>query len=358
MSADAIGAKPNRELIFDFLRSILMLFVFLHHFYLSFPNNIDYIAHLNPFAELFVGLAGFMVGLVYLYRNKDVYLIKRGVKILLAFYIVALPEAAIKAYAEDSSSGHVLHTIGNVFLMLEDPTTINILRFYGVIFILLPIILFFYRRAPIPTLIFSVCTFLTSTLLYYSSPDTPGFFVSQTLMLLLQWQMFFIIGLRIGDLYKTKKLNLSKLIKVLVIAGPLALLVQWLWFQQDIAKFPYSFGKMFGIVYLAPIVVFSVSYLYAKVKGSRADSFIRVVGRNSLSAFVLSECIRILLIKVPVSMFSIRYSGWSSLGYAIFLSLVLICIMWGYERFKKFRKAFIAKTFGVPASEKKQLSVN
>ncbi|KIL35411.1 hypothetical protein SD71_14010 [Cohnella kolymensis] len=335
----------NREFIFDFFRSVLMITVFIFHFYKSFPGNFDYAVYSNPLAELFVGLAGFMVGMIYLHRNKDSSLLKRGLKILLAFYIIALPEAALKAYAIDPSISHVLDTLLNVLIMNEDPTAINILRFYGLMFILLPIILYLYRRFRVPTLVASTVLFFGSTLVYTLSeaPIVHSFFVTQTVLLLLQWQLFFVTGLVLGHLYKVKKLHISRIKKLpLVITGALALFVQLIWFRHDITKFPYTFGKLLGMVYLAPIGIYLIYFTYSKIKGRSLDAFVRVVGRNSLVAFVLSELLRITLIKIPVEMLPIPYSELSSFVYAVFLAFVLIWIMWGYETVKTAKKA--AKT--------------
>lgn len=163
LSMSLINKESKREHIFDFLRSGFMLFAFLHHFYLTIPGNFDYIESFNPFAELFVGLAGFMVGMIYLSRDKDLYLIRRGFKILLAFYIVAIPFTIAKTILIDKSSQPVYEIFFNVLFMLEDPTAIFILRFYGLIFIMLPVILWVYRRLQSATLILSFFIFFKSS---------------------------------------------------------------------------------------------------------------------------------------------------------------------------------------------------
>src|SRR5689334_16311028 len=54
--------SKRREVLIDFYRSCSMLFVFYHHTMAVFPGNVDLFAKFNPFAELFIGISGFMVG--------------------------------------------------------------------------------------------------------------------------------------------------------------------------------------------------------------------------------------------------------------------------------------------------------
>ncbi|MFS0822752.1 OpgC domain-containing protein [Bacillus sp. 1P02SD] len=330
--------NSKRENIFDFLRSIFMLFVFLRHFYLTIPGNYDYMQYLSPFAELFVGLAGFMVGMIYLYRNNDYYLLKRGLKILLVFYIVAIPFTIGKSIFLDQSNQPVSEIILKVILMMEDPTAINILRFYGLIFLMLPIILWFYRKVQKTTIISSIFIFFLSSILYYSqSSKESSFFISQTLMMLVQWQLFFVIGIKLGDLYKTNEFKklLPSMTRIYFVLAPLALIIHLTWFSESIVKFPYTYGKLLNTFYLAPIYVFILCFIYQKAKGSYIDKFIRVVGRNSLFAFILSEIIRIGVIKLPITIFSIQLSEFSSFVIAIITSFILIYVIYLYEYIKK-----------------------
>lgn len=336
----SIHKKKGREHIFDFLRSGFMLFAFLHHFFLTIPGNIDYIENLNPFAELFVGLAGFMVGMIYLHRNKDLYLLKRGMKILLAFYIVAIPFTISKSLFIDKSNQPVQDILFNVIFMLEDPTAIFILRFYGLIFIMLPIILWIYRRLQIATLIISLLIFFISSIIYYQNSYQDNFFVTQTLMMLLQWQLFFVIGLKLGDLYKNNQLKqyIPTFRNCYLVLAPICLIIHIIWFKDTLYKFPYSYGKLLNSIYLVPLYLYIFCLIYNKIKGRFADKFIRVIGRNSLVAFVLSEVIRILFIKMPVTVLNIKLNEISSFFIALIMSILLIGIMWGYEHIKKSKK--------------------
>ena len=59
----------HREVLLDFYRSCSMLFVFYHHIISVFPDWVDFFKAFNPFAEIFVLISGFMVGMVYLHRE-------------------------------------------------------------------------------------------------------------------------------------------------------------------------------------------------------------------------------------------------------------------------------------------------
>src|SRR5690349_2143085 len=89
---DVAGSK-RREALIDFYRSCSMLFVFYHHTANVFPNSVDLFPKFNPFAELFIAISGFMVGLVYLHRDGYRPLVVRGLKILAAYFVVSVPVA-------------------------------------------------------------------------------------------------------------------------------------------------------------------------------------------------------------------------------------------------------------------------
>jgi hypothetical protein len=326
-----VKSNSKREPLFDYLRSLCMLFVFVHHFYLTFPGTKDYLVYLNPFAELFVGLAGFMVGMVYLHRNKNLYLVKRGFKILFTYYVVALPIGMVMSQIGDYRQP-IVETIVRTITFQEATTMITILIFYGIIFILLPVILHLYRLNNKLVLFSSILLFVLSTIIYnILNIDKHNFFITYTVMILLQWQMFFIIGLLIGDQYKKGAFQFNKFKPFLIIFGILALTVQLVWFRSIPIKAPYSIEKFLGLVYLAPLYLYVFTMFYKKIKNGRLDQFIRVVGRNSLVAFVLSEILRYGIYAVFVVFGLFRMNDLFVFVFSILLSIILILILKLYE---------------------------
>ncbi|WHY96086.1 acyltransferase family protein [Peribacillus simplex] len=336
--------QTKRDPLFDYLRSICMAFVFLHHFYLTIPGMVDYAEYLNPFAEFFVGIAGFMVGFVYLNRNKDLQLLKRGIKILIAYYVVAIPiEIVISLVGVKEAS--LVGTIVNVVTFQQENNWVEILIFYGILFVLLPVILPIYRKNKSMVLVFSILLFLTSTIVS-NLLNITNFFVNNTLMMFLQWQMFFVIGLKIGDLYKNKLFNPNKILKIITPIGVIALVIQWLWFHPEpLIKSPYSFEKLLNTLYLAPIYLFVLIHLYKiKMENSQFDRFIRVLGRNSLVAFIFSEYLRIALSGF-FSFYDLKIGQFYALVLSLVLSFILILVLSEYEKLKISVKVIPLKPF-------------
>src|SRR5436853_3812859 len=79
ISLDVAGSN-RREVLIDFYRSCSMLFVFYHHTTTVFPDGVDLFPKFNPFAELFISISGFMVGMVYLHKESYRPLAVRGLK--------------------------------------------------------------------------------------------------------------------------------------------------------------------------------------------------------------------------------------------------------------------------------------
>jgi hypothetical protein len=337
--------KSNREPLFDYLRSIFMLFVFIHHFYLSFPNTNDYVKYFNPFAELFVGLAGFMVGFIYLHRQKDKSLIKRGIKIIIAYYVSAIPINLIASFSGNETMS-IFQSLLNVLLFREYVSWVGILKFYGVIFIILPLILTGYRKSPILAMLSSIFLFIVSTLAQelYQFTDI---FVTKTLITTMQWQLFFVIGLRLGDLYKTRRIKINSMYLTSVILVIIGLILQFTVandFSKD--KYPYNLSKLFNTMYLAPLYLLTFKYFYKWIVDKKFDNLVRVVGRNSLIAFVLSEFIRYFFIWGPTRYFDIKISELLATLLSILFALLLIFILKIYEENKDtFKLSIVKKRF-------------
>lgn len=320
----------KREPFYDFLKSIFMIFVFFHHFYLtlnlgSYEN--DYFKYFNPFAELFVGLAGFMIGYVFLYRNKDPHYFQRGLKILGSYYLVAVPIAFVVAIVQGE---YLLGYLLNVFLLNQNITYVGILKFYGVLFLLLPFILILYKKSIRLTLLLSLVVFTVSTW-GFNQFDFQMPFLTYTFITVLQWQLFFVVGIWIGDLHKRKKINYPSVFKWSLLTSALALFVQikFVGGMPD-EKVPYHFSKILNTVYLVPVYLYFFRWVYGRLKDTFMDRTIRTIGRNSLKAFVLSEFIRFFVLEFPVQILNIELNVLEdnviSIGFAVLLVFVIAAL--------------------------------
>ncbi|WP_175616041.1 OpgC domain-containing protein [Piscibacillus halophilus] len=293
----------QRNTFIDFARSLFMLFVFLHHFYLTFPLLIDYVAYINPFAELFVLLSGFMVGWIYFYRHEDKKLVKKGVEIIGAYLIVAIP---IQIFASlFINKGNLLLDTLNVVLLNTSNTFIEILKFYGLMFLLLPLVFKVYRFNKKLTIVLSVTVF-TAALNIHGLNFIPVW--GEPLKLMMIYQLYFIIGLLVGDLYKQDKANMQKVIKMAIILGYFAFAFHIIGFFNVEKGENYSVVKFFNTVYLVPIYLYLFYKIHEKIKDGKIESTILIIGRNSLAAFVISEYMRFWLVAVPynISLFSMN----------------------------------------------------
>lgn len=321
----------KREPFYDFLKSVFMLFVFFHHFYLTLNHGRyenDYFKYLNPFAELFVGLAGFMIGFVFLHRQKDLHFIQRGFKILQSYFVVAVPIGFVLVTAAGES---FLVSLFNILLLNANITYIGILKFYGVLFLVLPLILVMYRKSIKGTLFLSISIFAVTTWIYgqytFNSP-----FMTYTFVMVLQWQLFFIVGILIGDLKKRNKVNFNVVFKWSVIIGIMALVAQLKLFNgMPDEKVPYHIPKLLNTVYLVPIYLYFFKWVYEKLKGTSFDRTIQTVGRNSLKAFVISEFIRFFVIALPVEILNIEVNVIQSTMISVVMAVLLMLLIAGLD---------------------------
>jgi hypothetical protein len=333
--------QKSREHLFDFYRSAFMLFVFFHHVYLRI-NAVDFAERFNPFAELFVGLSGFMVGFVYLHRPSYAPLVKRGGAILAAYYLLSLPISIVTAMISRTHREPVVDAVLKCVFMLEDFTAIGILRFYGLMFILLPVILVCYKYCRrlsiyISSFVFIIVTFIYQSTLY----KYDNFFVNNTVLVILQWQLFFVFGLFLGDEYRNKTVSTNqwKVFMCSLIAMGIALNYS-VYDVMSYDKTPYTFGKFINLMWSAPIVVFLLYHLYHYLKGGGIDRYVRVVGRNSLISFLVSEVV-VQLIRLLLY-FNMERFHWEMSSLLPLLSglvaiLIITLVMWIYQHFVRGR---------------------
>jgi peptidoglycan/LPS O-acetylase OafA/YrhL len=283
----------QREVLLDFYRSCAMLFVFYHHTVTIFPGFDDIFRRFNPFAEIFVLISGFMVGMIYLYRpGYAAAVLDRSKRIFAAYFLVALP-VAIGAALIGKKQEPVLGAILSVLTFRSDPTAIGILKFYGFMFALLPIILPLYRMNRWAALVVSAGIFVATTFVVHVIPPVDGDPLWSLLLVLPQWQFFFMTGIFLGDLHRAGRLIGSRFyigLGCIFIVG-LAIDLSC-GFPSNPEKWPYTFEKFANLLWTLPLVLAILFAVYARIKNSLWTSFILNVGRNSLIAFLLSEIVR------------------------------------------------------------------
>lgn len=136
----------RREEFIDFCRSFAMIFVFYHHMPVAFPRPHDFFFLFNPFAELFVGLSGFVAGMVYLHKVGNSHLFDRAIRILAAYYVVVIP-VSIGASFVGKQESSTFQAIVDAITFHFDITTVGILRFYAFMFLMLPLVFWLYRKS-------------------------------------------------------------------------------------------------------------------------------------------------------------------------------------------------------------------
>jgi len=283
----------HREVLLDFYRSCAMLFVFYHHTVTVFPDFTDAFRRFNPFAEIFVLISGFMVGMVYLHREGyAAAVLDRAKRIFAAYFVIAIP-VAVGAALIGRRHDPVLGAILGVLTFRSDPTAISILKFYGIMFALLPIILPLYKKNERAALFVSAGIFLATTCVVHIMPPISNDPLLSLLLALPQWQLFFMIGIRLGDLHLAKRLIGPRF----YIGTAFAFLIGFAidlscGFPPSADKWPYTFDKLANLLWTLPLVLAVLYAIHARVKDSGYTGVIVNVGRNSLVAFLLSEIVR------------------------------------------------------------------
>lgn len=321
----------HREVLLDFYRSCSMLFVFYHHIISVFPDWVDFFKAFNPFAEIFVLISGFMVGMVYLHREGGAAaLLARAQKIFSAYFIIALP-AGIGAALIGTKREPVLDAIVNVLSFRLDPTAIGILKFYGFMFLLLPIILPLYRANKLTTLLVSAILFSSTTYVtHVISPVNEDPLLS-LLFALPQWQLFFMIGIFLGDLHRSQRLvGLTFYVSVALIFLIGIAVDAHFGLTSDGSKWPYSFEKFFNLLWTLPLMLLILLALYKALQHSAVLDVILNVGRNSLLAFLLSEIVR-LSVKFVGVVFAVDPPIVWQQSIGLFGVVLVTFVLWLYQ---------------------------
>ncbi|WP_017187237.1 OpgC domain-containing protein [Alkalibacillus haloalkaliphilus] len=315
--------RNTREPLFDFYRSIFMLFVFWHHFYLTFPDLFDYVKWFNPFAELFVGLAGFMIGWIYLKRNQDLKLFKKGFQVIGAYLLVAVPFQMLINPSWQS--------LADVLLLNTSDTFIEILKFYGILFLIVPLLLTAFRKARVLVIALSIAVYLVGLFVHLE-----GVFWDSTLNLLIIYQFYFVLGVWLGELYDKKRLLNRQTIKLLLICSVLAIIAQISYFGFGVDEYPYNFQKALNNVYLIPVCLYTIYKLHHSIIFTWIYNQVNVIGRHSLAAFVISEIIRVLWLFIPVVMFDVTINEFEATVISLFFAALLIWLVHQYAKLKLF----------------------
>lgn len=326
---------PRREMLIDFYRSCFMLFVFYHHTTQALPGAVDLFARFNPFAELFVGISGFVVAYVYLRRSDLSRLLRRALQILAAYYVVAIP-VSVGGAMVGADQGSALWALLRVVGLQEDRTNIGILRFYGLMFLTLPWVLKLYRRHPSALVCGSAALFVFTTHVYSAwLHDEEGFFLRYVVLMLLQWQFFFVVGLVLGDLHRQGRLLVPALYTGTAALVLLGLVLDWATGSLSVgAKIPYNFEKYLNLLWTLPTLLVALYGVWRVARHARALKAILVVGENSLMAFVISEAmaqgVKLVVVTLGINLSpGVRQAIGISAGVAIVAVLHLYVRMRG-----------------------------
>jgi hypothetical protein len=307
-----------------------MLFVFYHHTTTVFPNGVDLFPKFNPFAELFISISGFMVGMVYLHKESYRPLFLRGLKVLAAYFVVSVPVAmgmAILGKKQEPMG----RAIFDVLTFQSEPTAITILKFYGVMFLFLPLILPAFKRHKFLILVVSAAVFLLSTwaagtMTYDFENPAPTFFV-----FLLQGQLFLIFGVWLGDLHRSKRLigYPFYVLMVLIFLAGLSLDF-YLGFPSNGDKYPYKLDKLINLLWTLPLLLLILWPVFVWMKEWPSTAFILNVGRNSLIAFLASEVVR-QFVKLALLMAGIHPQIYGQTVTGLFVVIFVTVLLWVYR---------------------------
>ena len=326
--------SKRREVLIDFYRSCSMLFVFYHHTTTVFPDTVDLFSKFNPFAELFVSISGFMVGMVYLHKESYVPLVARGVKILAAYFVVSVPVAIGMAFLGKDREP-VGQAIFDVLTFQSEPTAITILKFYGIMFLLLPLLLPIFKRHRFLTLAVSAAIFLVSTWLADTKALTLEHPASIFLVFSLQAQFFLIFGTWLGELHGSGRLIGERFYILTVLIFAVGLLADsHLGFPSNGDKYPYKFDKLINLLWTLPLLLLILWAAFSSMKGWSATTLILNIGRSSLIAFLASEVARQLM-KLAVLIFGLHPRIYGQTVAGLFNVVLVTVLLWLYEWYRQ-----------------------
>jgi peptidoglycan/LPS O-acetylase OafA/YrhL len=326
---DASGQK-RREVLIDFYRSCSMLFVFYHHTANVFPDSVDLFTKFNPFAELFITISGFMVGFVYLHKDSYQPLLVRGLRVLAAYFVISVP-VAIGMAVLGKQREPVGQAILDVLTFQSEPTCITILKFYGLMFLLLPLILPAFKRnrrvvLALSASIFVVCTWFANTkALAFENP------AAILLLFSLQAQLFLILGTWLGDLHRSNRLigrPFYTAIGAIFVFG--LLLDGYLGFPSNGEKYPYRFDKLVNLLWTLPLLLALLWAAFVHTRHWPAVALILNVGQNSLVAFLGSEVVR-QSVKLALLMGGIHPQVYGQTVVGLFDVVLVTVMLWLYR---------------------------
>jgi hypothetical protein len=330
----------RREVLIDFYRSCSMLFVFYHHTTSAFPRGVDLFPKFNPFAELFISISGFMVGLVYLHKESYRLLFLRGLKVLAAYFVVSVPVAMGMAVLGKEQEP-VGQAIFNVLTFQSEPTAITILKFYGVMFLLLPLILPVFKRHKLLTLVssavvFMVSTWLASTMAITYENPAPAF-----LIFLFQGQLFLIFGTWLGDLHRSKRLIGYPFYVLMALIFLFGLSLDfYLGFPNNGDKYPYKFDKLINLLWTLPLLLLILWAAFVWIKEWPTTALVLNVGRNSLIAFLASEVVR-QSVKLALLLAGLHPQIYGQTVMGLFNVVFVTAMLWVYRLYWQERPSMV-----------------
>ncbi|MGJ5177614.1 OpgC domain-containing protein [Bradyrhizobium oligotrophicum] len=326
----ATAGQTRREVLIDFYRSCSMLFVFYHHTANVFPDSVDLFTKFNPFAELFVVISGFMVGYVYLHKEHYGELVSRGLKILAAYFVISVPVAVGMAILGKKREP-VGQAIFDVLTFQSEPTAITILKFYGLTFLLLPLILPLFKRNRLLVLALSASIFVACT--WFANTKTSALENPAAILLLfsLQAQLFLILGTWLGDLHRRNRLLGRPFYTAMIAVFVVGLLLDgWLGFPNNGEKYPYRFDKLVNLLWTLPLLLALLWALFARTRHSAAVALVLNVGQNSLIAFLGSEVVR-QSVKLALLLGGVHPAVYGQTMMGLFDVVLVTVMLWLYR---------------------------
>ena len=248
----------------------------------------------NVFAEAFVILAGFVIGMFFYGKSNQIYFFRRGILILTIYFLISI-SAALFGDMFGLLKLPLSEVLVDIILLNRDTTTIGILRFYGLIFITTPFIIIIWKKIGKKIIVFSLAIFLIAISVdntYFK--ENGSFFIRKTLINLLEWQLFYISGMLIGQWFSTNHCKAYLFIKenkIKLISTFLCIYLMYLGLSNEpvMEKFPYSYERILYFVSIMPLTVVLLTTFHKFLKSINILYYINIVGRNSLVAFILAD---------------------------------------------------------------------
>ncbi|MFC5323384.1 OpgC domain-containing protein [Bradyrhizobium oligotrophicum] len=323
-------AQTRREVLIDFYRSCSMLFVFYHHTANVFPDSVDLFTKFNPFAELFIVISGFMVGYVYLHKEQHGELVVRGLKVLAAYFVISVP-VAIGMAVLGKKREPVGEAIFDVLTFQSEPTAITILKFYGLMFLLLPLILPLFKRHRGLMLALSAAIFVLCT--WFANTRDPALENPAAILLLfsLQAQLFLMLGTWLGDLHRRNRLIGPRFYAIMLALFVFGLVLDGcLGFPSNGEKYPYRFDKLVNLLWTLPLLLALLWALFAATRQWAAVALVLNVGQNSLIAFLGSEVVR-QSVKLALLLGGVHPQVYGQTMMGLFDVVLVTAVLWLYR---------------------------